>query len=289
MKLDRRELFRLAAGGALACSEPAARAQATPAASLRAIAFDAFPIFDPRPVAELAESLLPGKGEALMNAWRTRQFEYQWLRVLSGRYADFLHVTEESLQFADRQLGLELSGKQQQQLLSEWSNLKVWPDAGEAMHALRQAGLRLVVLSNMTAGMLVAGLKKARLDHLFEAVLSTDQIRSYKPEPKSYQLATDRLQLRREEILFAAFAGWDVAGARWFGYPTFWVNRITAPAEELGVQANAAGRDLHSLVRFVLSTRSEPQRGNIYRRASTRQVAGPSAASPPASVPLSSG
>jgi 2-haloacid dehalogenase len=31
----------------------------------------------------------------------------------------------------------------------------------------------------------------------------------------------DAFTLKREEILFAAFAGWDAAGAKWFGYPTF--------------------------------------------------------------------
>ena len=48
-----------------------------------------------------------------------------------------------------------------------------------------------------------------------------------------------------------AFAGRDVAGARWFGYPTFWVNRLDLPVEELAVAPDGAGRDLAGLVRFV--------------------------------------
>ncbi len=44
-----------------------------------------------------------------MNVWRTRQFDYQWLRALAGRYADFLQATEESLLFTAKQLQLELS------------------------------------------------------------------------------------------------------------------------------------------------------------------------------------
>ena len=44
--------------------------------------------------------MFPGKGAELSNAWRTRQFEYTWLRTMSGRYADFWHVTEEALIFA---------------------------------------------------------------------------------------------------------------------------------------------------------------------------------------------
>ena len=251
MKIDRREFMRLAAG-TLACGTAVASAEAKSPAGFKAIVFDAFPIFDPHPVAARIEALFPGKGGPIMNAWRTRQFEYQWLRALSGRYADFLQATEEALLFACKQLKLDLSPDQRQQLMSEWSNLKVWPDVPEAINALHEAGLRLAVLSNMTGSVLANGLKNARLDSLFEVILSTDQIRSFKPDPRTYQLATDRLQLRRDEILFVPFAGWDVAGAKWFGYPTFWVNRFDAPAEELGVEADAAGEELSSLVRFVL-------------------------------------
>ena len=38
-----------------------------------------------------------------------------------------------------------------------------------------------------------------------------------------------------------AFAGWDVAGARWFGYPPVWVNRLELPVEELAVALDGRG------------------------------------------------
>jgi 2-haloacid dehalogenase len=254
--VDRREFLGLATGSALIVASAIASVDSVPTHRYKAIAFDAFPIFDPRPVATLTESLFPGNGSAIMNAWRSKQFEYQWLRVLGGHYADFLQATEESLLFTLKQLKLERSLDQRQQLMSKWSDLQVWPDVPEAINALREAGLRLALLSNMTGAVLATGLKKAQLETSFEVVLSTDQIRSYKPDPRSYRLATDQLRLRREEILFVAFAGWDVAGAKWFGYPTFWVNRLSAPKEELGVEADASGQDLNSLVRFIRNPRA---------------------------------
>jgi 2-haloacid dehalogenase len=108
-----------------------------------------------------------------------------------------------------------------------------------------------VFLSNMTHAMLDRGLRAANLQDAFEKVLSTDSIRTYKPDPRAYQIAVDALRLKREQILFAAFAGWDVAGAKWFGYPTFWVNRAGGALEELGVFPDAWGSDLNALVDFV--------------------------------------
>lgn len=253
MALNRREFLLFTAGGALveeAISAPAIQTQQH--LQFKAIAFDAFAIFDPRPVAKLAESSFPGKGAELMNVWRTRQFEYQWLRALSGHYLDFLKATEDSLAFASKQLHLDIPPDKRQELLSAYSDLKVWPDAPAAVAALRKAGLRLVFLSNMTHSMLDRGIKQSGLDGIFENVLSTDRIRTYKPDPRAYQLAVDALKLKREAILFIAYAGWDVAGSKWFGYPTYWVNRLDSPMEELGTAPDGAGPDLDALVKYVI-------------------------------------
>jgi 2-haloacid dehalogenase len=219
----------------------------------KAVAFDAFPIFDPRPVFELAETLFPGRGTDLGNAWRARQFEYQWLRALSGQYADFWRTTEDALRYAARLLQLELSPETRAQLMQAYVGLRVWPDVPSALAALKDAGIRLVFLSNMTRSMLDAGIRTGGLQGIFDHVLSTDQIRSYKPDPRAYRMAIDALGLSREEILFAAFAGWDASGAKWFGFPTFWVNRLGVPGEELGLAPDATGKNLHDLVSFVKS------------------------------------
>ena len=227
----------------------------------KAVVFDGFPIFDPRPVFHLAETLFPGKGAELSAAWRTRQFEYQWLRALSGQYADFTRTTDESLTYASKTLHLELTAEKRSRLLQAYHELPVWPDAQAALRTLQASGLRLGFLSNMTERMLENGVRKAGLNGTFEQILSTDRLKTYKPDPRAYQLGVDAFKLRREEILFAAFAGWDVAGARWFGYPTFWVNRLELPGEELGMVPTGEGQDLAALVRFVKMDRAGSFRG----------------------------
>ena len=218
---------------------------------IKAVAFDAFPIFDPRPVFALAEELFPGNGSALSDEWRTRQFEYTWLRVVAQRYADFWQVTEDALVFAANKLKLELSAEKREKLMSAHLNLKAWPDVPPALSALKQSGLRLAFLSNFTQHMLQANIKSAGLSSIFEEVISSDQARTFKPDPRAYQLGIESLQLERNQILFVAFAGWDAAGARLFGYPTFWVNRLKSPAEELGAVPDGSGGSLLDLVQFL--------------------------------------
>lgn len=252
MTMNRRTFMHLAAGSAAASlmGQPLAGRAATPP-RYRAVAFDAFPVFDPRPIFKLADTLFPGKGAELGSAWRTRQFEYQWLRALGGQYVDFWQATEDALVFASRGAQLDLTADKRDQLMQAYLQLNAWPDALPALKALKESGLRLVFLSNMTRNMLETNMRHAGLDGLFEQVLSTDQVRTYKPDPKAYELGVKSLGLKRENIVFAAFAGWDVAGAKWYGYPTVWVNRLKSPPEMLGATADATGSGLDELVRFV--------------------------------------
>jgi 2-haloacid dehalogenase len=256
MQLDRRAFLNLAAAG-IATGFWASVSQANAAArtKIKAVAFDAFPIFDPRPISALAEQLFPGRGTELGNTWRTRQFEYQWLLALSGHYADFWQATEDALVFSCEMLKLDLTSDKRKQLMSEYLELKVWPDVPPALKSLESNGIRLALLSNATSKILDAGIKNSGLEGIFEHVLSTDEIKTYKPDPRAYQMAINAFGLKREEILFVPFAGWDAAGAKSFGYTTFWVNRLNLPVEKLGVSPDAIGQNLTDLVNFMNASR----------------------------------
>jgi len=110
----------------------------------------------------------------------------------------------------------------------------------------------MAFLANPTAKMLDAVMINSGLEGFFEPHLTTDNVKAFKPASAAYQMGLDAFKLARQEIAFAAFAGWDVAGAKWFGYPTFWVNRMNAPAEELGVTPDGAGSGMADLMKFVL-------------------------------------
>jgi 2-haloacid dehalogenase len=170
-----------------------------------------------------------------------------------GRYADFWQVTDEALVFTAALLKLELTADRRERLMQAFLELKAWPDARSALSALKRAGVSLAFLSNLTARMLDAAVKNSGLDGLFEPHLTTDLVRAYKPDPRAYQMGVDAFGVPREQIVFvfAAFGGWDAAGARAFGYRTFWVNRAGAPAERLSEAPDAIGTTLTDLVRFV--------------------------------------
>ena len=226
---------------------------ATPRAKYPALAFDGFPIFDPRPVGAACEVAFPGKGAVLLAAWRTRQFEYQWLGTLMRRFEDFLQTTEAALVFAADSLKLPLDRATRERLVDTYRHLPVWSDAPAAISRLSDAGVRLSMVSNMTSEMLETGLSRAGLRQYFDMLLSTDDLRRHKPDRSVYEEGAKRLGLSIDSVLFVPFAAWDLAGARAAGHPTFWVNRLGMRNEELGATPTATGTALDDLVRFALA------------------------------------
>jgi 2-haloacid dehalogenase len=252
--LNRRNFVGLVAGGAAALYTEQVMAAAS-GTKIKAIAFDGFTVFDARPVAALAERVFPGRGEEMNALWRTRQFEYTWLRTVGHRYVDFWQVTEEALTFSCTSLKLELTKADRDRLMQSYLGLKAWPDALEALKGLKASGLRLAFLSNFTVAMLDQAVKNSGLEGIFDDHLSTDRVRAFKPDPRAYGMAINAFGLRKEEIAFAAFGGWDAMGAKWFGYQTFWVNRAHAVTEHLGVVPDGVGSDLNDLAMFVQARR----------------------------------
>lgn len=205
---------------------------------LRALVFDAYgTLFNVHSVMTTCEALFPGKGNALSQLWRTRQLEYSWLRSLMGRYVDFNQVTRESLIVACTSLGLTYSDAVSAQLNNAYRTLALFDDTLPTLKQLRrqQPAIQLAILSNGAAEMLNAVVAYNKLDGILDAVLSVDEVAVFKPDPRVYQLACDRLRLSREEIGFVSSNGWDAAGAKSFGFKTFWINRANAPVDALGV------------------------------------------------------
>lgn len=255
--MSRRQFLRLAAGAGLlgACRPKTAATASQPPLrgrpEIRGICFDLFTLFDPRGVERVAEAVAPGQAEALCRDWRVRQFEYAWLRATAGQYRDFEVVTGEALDYAAGARGLSLSAADRRRLVAACSELDPWPDTRAALDRWRRAGLRLAPLANYAPAMLSRLLAHAGLTGLFDAEISTDRARTFKPSPRAYALGPAALGLPREQIVFAAFGGWDAAGAAWYGFPTFWLNRLGVAPEALSAAADATGGSLAELAAFV--------------------------------------
>ncbi len=219
---------------------------------IKAVAFDYFVIFDPNSVLTEAEKAFPGEGFEFTKAWRSKQFEYGFLRSITNNHEDFFKVTSDALDYTVEQMHLKVTPESRARLLKAYSTLKPWPDAVAALKKLKAAGLHIITISNFSRAMLRANAENAGIADLFNELLSTEVNGTYKPDPRAYALGMERLHLRKDEIVFAAFAGWDAYGARRFGYTTVWVNRFNLPMDKLGATPDRICTSMDDLVEFLL-------------------------------------
>lgn len=213
---------------------------------ITALVFDAYgTLLDVHCVIALCEKLFPGNGTALSQLWRAKQLEYSWLRSLMGRYADFAHITADALRYACRKLDLKLESSHVLQLMDAYDRLAPFPDALGVMPRL--ARYQRAILSNGSPAMLRAAVRHSGLDKHLDAVLSVDELGVYKPDPRVYQLAVDRLGVDKSNIGFVTANYWDLSGAKAFGLNVFWINRHAVPADILGTTPDAVLRALTDL------------------------------------------
>jgi 2-haloacid dehalogenase len=224
--------------------------------AIQAILFDAYgTLFDVYSIGQLAEKLFPDKGEALARMWRDKQIEYTHLRTICSTYKPFWEVTQDALVFCCKKLGLELHLDAHQALMSQYSKLQAFPECRSVIEQLREQGFKLAVLSNANSQMLDTAVKAAGMAPLFSHLLSVESAGKFKTASEAYQIGTDVFGTAARNILFVSGNGWDICGAGWFGYKTFWVNRAHAPLDELGVTPHGEGRSLSDLLLFVQSER----------------------------------
>jgi 2-haloacid dehalogenase len=201
----------------------------------RALVFDAYgTVFDPQSVQRRCEEFWSGWGAQLAQLWRAKQLEYTWHRSLMDRYAPFTQVTREALGYACEALGLALDEAKSAALMDEYLTLAVYPDVPAALERLRGEGRKLAILTNGSPDMIMPLLKNRGLEKTFDAVLSVDELRIYKPAPDVYRLAVERLTVEPGEIGFVSSNCWDALGAKSFGFYVYWINRSGAPADRTG-------------------------------------------------------
>jgi 2-haloacid dehalogenase len=214
---------------------------------IRGYVFDAYgTLFDVHSVVEAGREITSDPA-ALSTTWRQKQLEYTWLRALMGTYADFWVVTEAALRYSIRRLGLAATEAQVRRLMDAYLSLACFPEVQAALGRL--AGRPRAVLSNGSPGMLAAAVTASALTALLEHVISVDRVKTYKPSPLVYALGPQILGIAAGELLFVSSNGWDVAGAKSFGYQVAWCNRTGAPEEALGVSPDLVVGSLDKLPR----------------------------------------
>jgi 2-haloacid dehalogenase len=194
--------------------------------TIKAVVFDAYgTLYDIQSVASVTEEAFPDYGEIITQVWRIKQLEYTWLRSLMRRYQDFSVVTEESLAYTLRVLGLAHDAAAFERIMDKYLHLDPYPDALATLTAMRDR--KLAILSNGSPAMLDALVRNSGFDRVLDATISVDSRKIFKPSPEAYSLIEAVLGVPPAQVLFVSSNPWDACGAKAFGVKVAWIERVT--------------------------------------------------------------
>lgn len=213
--------------------------------TIKAYIFDAYgTLFDVHSVIEKCNQFFPGKGDQISQTWRKKQLEYANLREIMGNYETFFTITKDSLRYAVASHGEELHATAEDELIQAYFQLSAYEEVEGVLRKLTNK--QLVVFSNGSHDMLDPLIENSNLS--FDYVISADEVKNFKPSPKAYEYAMKKLGVKPEEVLFMSSNGWDISGAKNFGFHTAWINRQDLPIEELNLAPDKIYKNLTGIL-----------------------------------------
>lgn len=218
--------------------------------TIKAFVFDVYgTLFDVHSVKDACDEAFPGKGEDISRVWRTKQLEYFFWRHIMGRYENFDVVTRDALRYALAVHDVNSNATIEDRLIETYAHLTPYDEVESVLQKL--SSHQTVVLSNGTDEMLATLIQNARFTSYFDDIVSIDRIKQAKPSPASYMHWFKSSGLRRDEVLFLSSNGWDIAGAKNFGFHAAWINRNHLPFEQFDVEPDAVYDDLSGILEWV--------------------------------------
>ncbi len=150
----------------------------------------------------------------MLREWFAQLVLYSQTMTLSGLYTPFGELGVGALQMTADIHEITLTDDDINELKERMSKMPAHPDAIPALTKLRDAGFRLVTLTNSAPSAAPTPLERAGLSEFFEQSFSVEQVAKFKPAPETYQMVADELAVEMSGLCLVACHLWDTIGAQ---------------------------------------------------------------------------
>lgn len=190
------------------------------------LAFDVYgTLIDTHGIVGTLEKFVGDKAVEFSRTWRDKQLEYSFRRGLMQNYENFAVCTANAFDYTSAYYSVLFSQKEKDEVIAAYKTLPAFEDAAEGLARARQAGYRMYAFSNGSADAVEALLSCAGIREYFIGVVSTDEIKSFKPNPGVYSHFLRRAGATGAEVWMVSSNPFDVIGAVSAGLRAAWVKR----------------------------------------------------------------
>ena len=143
--------------------------------------------------------LIGDQAARLAEMWRAKQLEYTFRRAAMGQYENFDTCTRHALEWVAGTLNIHWTSEVITRILEQYLQLNAYPDAATGLASLKQQGHTLYAFSNGVESSLRTLLDHAGLAAYLDGIVSVDEIRTFKPDPRVYHHLARRLGLALDD------------------------------------------------------------------------------------------
>ncbi len=157
--------------------------------------------------------------------WFSKLLQFSLMETLTGHYRDFGDIGISALQTIAQKHTATLSEDKIRHILERMTNLETHPDVPGALKKLKEAGFRMVTLSNGGQATVEKQLENAQLTPYFDAVYSVASVKKFKPHPDTYNFVLQQQKRQAADAVLIAAHDWDIYGAQRAGLQAAFISR----------------------------------------------------------------
>jgi 2-haloacid dehalogenase len=161
----------------------------------------------------------------IVHEWFGQTILYAETATVTKSFTPFSVLAAGVLRMVGKIHGVSITGAQIEELGSALATLPPYPDVPEGLRSLKQAGYRLVTLTDSAAHPHAGAFKAAGLDELFEREFSAETVHRFKPALETYQMVAEQMQVGPDSLCMIAAHPWDLIGAQRAGCSTALLTR----------------------------------------------------------------
>jgi 2-haloacid dehalogenase len=169
-------------------------------------------------------------------------------------YSKYRDILKKIVRSFGEQLDFEPNKSEVEALPKSIKNWMPFPDTVEALKALKER-CGLTIISNIDDDLFAYTAKKLEVE--FDWIITAEQVESYKPSLRNFELAIQRMGIASDKLLHVAQSVYhDIVPAKTMGLTAVWVNRRQGK-EGSGATVSATGNpdlevpDLKTLVSLM--------------------------------------
>ena len=192
--------------------------------------------------------------KSVRRIWFAQLLQNAFTGCIAGSYHPFDELASASLEMTARKRGVALDDERKRRILGGVATLPLHGDVVSGLTILRDAGYRLAILTNSTPSTIAMQLAHAKVADVFELVMSTDAVQTYKPARATYAYACERLAVEPADAMLVAAHDWDVTGAMRAGMRAAFVSRHGTALNPLEPKPEIVAPNIRAVAELIVAS-----------------------------------